>query len=89
MTVPERHNAKIEVQIRTPEMHEVAEFGVAAHWIYKQGEGIAPNRKRYPWVRDLLEILESASDPQDFLGRGRGYRWFMMWFQILFRYRFR
>ena len=67
VTVPERRNAKIEVQIRTREMHEVAEFGVAAHWIYKQGEGIAPNRKRYPWVRDLLEILESASDPQDFL----------------------
>ena len=68
VTVPERRNAKIEIQIRTAEMHEVAEFGVAAHWIYKQGApGTAPNRKRYPWVRDLLEILESAADPQDFL----------------------
>ena len=67
VTVPERRNAKIEVQIRTREMHEVAEFGVAAHWVYKQGEGAAGNRKRYPWVRDLLEILESAADPQDFL----------------------
>jgi GTP pyrophosphokinase len=67
VTVPERRNAKIEVQIRTREMHEVAEFGVAAHWIYKQGDGVGANRKRYPWVRDLLEILESASDPQDFL----------------------
>uniref|UniRef100_UPI0018DF569F RelA/SpoT family protein n=1 Tax=Roseomonas rosulenta TaxID=2748667 RepID=UPI0018DF569F len=67
VTVPERRNAKIEVQIRTREMHEIAEYGVAAHWVYKQGEGSAATRKRYPWVRDLLEILESASDPQDFL----------------------
>ena len=67
VTVPERRNAKIEVQIRTREMHEVAEYGVAAHWVYKQGEGTAATRKRYPWVRDLLEILESAADPQDFL----------------------
>ncbi len=68
VTVPERHNAKIEVQIRTPGMHEVAEFGVAAHWIYKQGpEGSAQPRRRYPWVKDLLDILESAGEAQDFL----------------------
>jgi GTP pyrophosphokinase len=66
VTVPERRNAKIEVQIRTPEMHEIAEYGVAAHWIYKQG-GEAPARRRYPWVKELLEILESASEPGDFL----------------------
>jgi len=67
VTVPSRRNAKIEVQIRTREMHEVAEFGVAAHWVYKQGEEAARDRKRYPWVRDLLEILESAAEPQEFL----------------------
>ncbi|MFT8244408.1 RelA/SpoT family protein [Roseomonas sp. BN140053] len=68
VTVPERHNAKIEVQIRTPEMHEVAEYGVAAHWIYKQGpEGAAQPRRRYPWVKDLLDILENAGEAQDFL----------------------
>ncbi|MCB4821478.1 bifunctional (p)ppGpp synthetase/guanosine-3',5'-bis(diphosphate) 3'-pyrophosphohydrolase [Roseicella sp. GB24] len=71
VTVPERRNAKIEVQIRTREMHEVAENGVAAHWIYKQGpEGntsAAGNRKRYPWVRALLDILENAEGAQDFL----------------------
>jgi GTP pyrophosphokinase len=68
VTVPERRNAKIEVQIRTPDMHEVAEYGVAAHWMYKQGTGTEPpKRRRYPWVRELLEILESASEPGDFL----------------------
>jgi GTP pyrophosphokinase len=67
VTVPERRNAKIEVQIRTQEMHDVAELGVAAHWIYKQGEGAARDRKRYPWVKALLEILDQASEPQEFL----------------------
>src|SRR5215210_4573707 len=65
VTVPERRNAKIEVQIRTREMHEVAEYGVAAHWIYKQsGGGGAKAPRRYPWVRALLDILENAEEPQ-------------------------
>ncbi|MDB5373303.1 MAG: bifunctional (p)ppGpp synthetase/guanosine-3,5-bis(diphosphate) 3-pyrophosphohydrolase, partial [Belnapia sp.] len=69
VTVPERRNAKIEVQIRTREMHEVAEYGVAAHWIYKQGPETAGGtaRKRYPWVRALLDILENAEGAQEFL----------------------
>jgi GTP pyrophosphokinase len=71
VTVPERRNAKIEVQIRTREMHDVAEYGVAAHWIYKQGEQpggpAAKARSRYPWVRALLDILDNAEAPQDFL----------------------
>ena len=57
VTVPERRHAKIEVQIRTTEMHDVAENGVAAHWIYKQGNEATPNGK---WVRALLDILEDA-----------------------------
>lgn len=67
VTVPERRNAKIEVQIRTRDMHEVAEYGVAAHWIYKQGQEAAKDRRRYPWVKDLLEILEQAAEPGEFL----------------------
>src|SRR5271154_5515900 len=57
---PERQ--RIEIQIRTREMHEVAELGVAAHWIYKQA---APNTegRQYRWLRELLDILEH-SDPQ-------------------------
>jgi guanosine-3',5'-bis(diphosphate) 3'-pyrophosphohydrolase len=61
---PERQ--RIEVQIRTREMHEVAELGVAAHWTYKQG---APKTegKQYRWLRELLDILEHASGPEEFL----------------------
>ena len=57
---------RIEVQIRTREMHEVADLGVAAHWHYKQREGMVDNAQ-YRWVRELLEILEVASDPEEFL----------------------
>jgi len=57
---------KIEVQIRTSEMHEVAELGVAAHWAYKQDERATEGR-RYRWVRELLDILEQTSGPEEFL----------------------
>ncbi|MBN8531765.1 MAG: bifunctional (p)ppGpp synthetase/guanosine-3',5'-bis(diphosphate) 3'-pyrophosphohydrolase [Alphaproteobacteria bacterium] len=62
---PERQ--RIEIQIRTKEMHEIAEFGVAAHWAYKQGMGKTTEGKQYRWVRELLEILEHASNPEEFL----------------------
>jgi GTP pyrophosphokinase len=61
---PERR--RIEVQIRTRDMHEVAELGVAAHWAYKQ-KGHLTDGRRYRWVRGLLEILEHASGPEEFL----------------------
>ena len=61
---PERQ--RIEVQIRTREMHEVAELGVAAHWIYKQGAGTTEG-PQYRWLRELLDILEHASGPEEFL----------------------
>src|SRR5439155_18574160 len=54
---PERQ--RIEVQIRTSDMHEIAELGVAAHWIYKQQIGRVDGRQ-YRWLRELLEILEQA-----------------------------
>ncbi len=57
---------KIEIQIRTREMHEEAELGVAAHWAYKQGEQVTEGR-RYRWIRELLEILEHAPEPDEFL----------------------
>jgi GTP diphosphokinase / guanosine-3',5'-bis(diphosphate) 3'-diphosphatase len=61
---PERQ--RIEIQIRTTEMHEVAELGVAAHWVYKQA-GPKTAGRQYRWLRELLDILEHASDPQEFL----------------------
>jgi GTP diphosphokinase / guanosine-3',5'-bis(diphosphate) 3'-diphosphatase len=61
---PERQ--RIEVQIRTREMHEVAELGVAAHWVYKEGAPRTEGRQ-YRWLRELLDILEHAPDPQEFL----------------------
>ena len=61
---PERR--KIEVQIRTCDMHEVAELGVAAHWAYKQ-EGRVTEGKQYRWIRELLDILEHAAGPEEFL----------------------
>ncbi|SIS40961.1 GTP pyrophosphokinase [Insolitispirillum peregrinum] len=65
---PERH--RIEIQIRTAEMHEVAEMGVAAHWSYKQDAAAAralTEGRQYRWLRELLEILEHASNPEEFL----------------------
>jgi guanosine-3',5'-bis(diphosphate) 3'-pyrophosphohydrolase len=61
---PERH--RIEIQIRTTEMHQVAEFGVAAHWQYNQGAGVRDGRQ-YRWLRELLDILEHAAGPEEFL----------------------
>ncbi|MDB5414242.1 MAG: bifunctional (p)ppGpp synthetase/guanosine-3,5-bis(diphosphate) 3-pyrophosphohydrolase [Rubritepida sp.] len=59
-----REEAKIEVQIRTLEMHHIAEFGLAAHWIYKQG-GEAAQARSYPWVRALIDILENESEADE------------------------
>ncbi len=55
---------RIEIQIKTADMHSVAEFGVAAHWAYKQQSG---DSKQYRWLRELLDILENAQRPDEFL----------------------
>jgi GTP diphosphokinase / guanosine-3',5'-bis(diphosphate) 3'-diphosphatase len=58
---------KIEVQIRTKEMHEIAELGVAAHWRYKQGHDDSADGMQYTWIRELLSILEQNAAPDEFL----------------------
>jgi len=60
---------RLEIQIKTREMHEIAEFGVAAHWGYKGADPRLAQRdgRQYRWVRELLEILEHTSDPEEFL----------------------
>ncbi|EUK18985.1 RelA/SpoT family protein [Commensalibacter papalotli (ex Servin-Garciduenas et al. 2014)] len=74
-------NQRIEIQIRTREMHDIAENGVASHWVYKQlpvadkGQQklnsevsvVAPKLKKLRWVQDLLDILEDSAAPDEFL----------------------
>lgn len=58
---------KVEIQIRTHKMHDIAELGVAAHWRYKQGHNDSLDTKQYVWIRELLSILEQNNDPETFL----------------------
>ncbi len=61
-------NHRIEVQIRTREMQEEADLGVAAHWAYKQGgKTERKDAKQYRWLRDLLEILDQEQRPEEML----------------------
>jgi len=55
-----------EVQIRTQEMHEIAEYGIAAHWKYKRGISGAASEGTYEWVRKLLENQENT-DAEEFI----------------------
>ena len=68
-TVSGRDSKRVEVQIRTDEMHEVAESGVAAHWSYTDGEifenpfAVDP----FKWIRGLARDFEESSNPDEFL----------------------
>ena len=65
-TVMGQNGIPFEVQIRTQEMHEIAEYGIAAHWKYKQGISGESNEQSYEWVRKLLENQEGA-DAEDYI----------------------
>jgi guanosine-3',5'-bis(diphosphate) 3'-pyrophosphohydrolase len=57
----------LEIQIRTPDMHDLAEYGIAAHVLYKEGSpGGDPQREKMTWLRQLLEA-EKEQDPKEFL----------------------
>ena len=66
-TVIGRAGIPFEIQIRTAEMHHTAEFGIAAHWKYK--EGISENNdtlnERLSWIRQILESQDTANDPSE------------------------
>ncbi|MCJ7421345.1 RelA/SpoT family protein [Sphingomicrobium astaxanthinifaciens] len=62
-------NMRIEIQIRTHDMHEQAERGLAAHWAYK--DGTPRSDQKVPWINDLVEILEHAADPEELLEHTR------------------
>ena len=58
---------RIEIQIRTEEMHRVAEEGIASHWQYKEGQPLnETDAKKFRWVRQLLES-QKVQDPKEFL----------------------
>ncbi|MFL5884554.1 MAG: RelA/SpoT family protein, partial [Thermoleophilaceae bacterium] len=62
----------LEIQIRTTEMHETAEYGIAAHWMYKEGSKAANGKKdvvadRVKWLEQLLDWQKELADPQEFV----------------------
>lgn len=58
----------LEVQIRSEEMHRIAEYGVAAHWAYKEGEGInQQSLDKLGWFREILEWQKDTSNAQEFM----------------------
>jgi GTP pyrophosphokinase len=61
----------LEIQIRTREMHDLAEFGIAAHWMYKEGgtegDGIQDRDGKLKWLRSLLDWQQDMSDPREFM----------------------
>ncbi len=60
----------LEVQIRTNEMHEIAEFGIAAHWAYKEGKSaseISSYEEKLTWFREILEFENDTDDAEEFM----------------------
>ncbi len=58
---------RIEIQIRTKEMHEFAERGIASHWKYKSSEKLSDlSWQEYDWLRDLVEIIETGNSPEHY-----------------------
>ena len=61
------YRQRIEIQIRTGEMHEFAERGIASHWKYKSSEKFSEiSWKEYDWLRDLVEIIETGNSPEHY-----------------------
>jgi len=59
---------RVEVQIRTEEMHRIAEEGIAAHWAYKEGKSpISKDDEKFAWLRQLMEWQQDLKDPKEFL----------------------
>lgn len=66
----------VEVQIRTEEMHQIAEYGVAAHWAYKAGKTDKPlvdeSAKQLSWFQEIIELQDESSDASDFMESVKG-----------------
>jgi RelA/SpoT family (p)ppGpp synthetase len=61
---------RIEIQIRSADMHSQAEFGLAAHWAYKRNDAVKPDAQ-VSWIRDLIEILDHAGSAEELLEHTR------------------
>jgi guanosine-3',5'-bis(diphosphate) 3'-pyrophosphohydrolase len=57
----------VEIQIRTGEMHAVAEYGIAAHWKYKEGGAASPGDARFLWLRRIVEDMQELKNPRHFM----------------------
>ncbi len=68
-TIMHQDNMRVEIQLRSNAMHQQSEYGLAAHWAYKQ-DGTQPDGQA-GWIRDLLEILDQTHDPEDLLEHTR------------------
>src|SRR6266516_2396479 len=66
-TVSGPEGRPIEIQVRTREMHETAEFGVAAHWLYKVGKKGQADQEWLAWIRQLMDWQEDEADPREFM----------------------
>ncbi len=69
-TVLTSYGAPFEIQIRTHEMHKVAEYGIAAHWKYKQGNNVDSSKiddNKLAWIRNVMQLQEEASNSQEYL----------------------
>ncbi|MDO5755441.1 MAG: bifunctional (p)ppGpp synthetase/guanosine-3',5'-bis(diphosphate) 3'-pyrophosphohydrolase [Tissierellia bacterium] len=67
-TVIDRRGEVFEVQIRTHEMHKTAEYGIAAHWKYKEGDSKMSNfDEKLTWLRQLMDWQQELSDPREFI----------------------
>ena len=58
---------RVELQIRTEEMHRIAEEGIAAHWRYKEQTPSEKQDERFAWLRRLLEWQQDVQDPIEFM----------------------
>jgi len=57
----------LEIQVRTQLMHQTAEYGIAAHWLYKDKHGAAKDGSLTPWLTQLMDWQNDASDPKEFM----------------------
>jgi len=57
----------VEIQIRTFEMHKVAEYGIAAHWLYKEGKLASQEDARFSWLRRIVEDMQEINNPRQFM----------------------